>query len=205
MVSSYFLSWKHPVSALIHKTVLQMHDVFSLCVVLELSVTPASSSPLISPIAGTPMHRVTHWHLQGSPCYLVCRHVHHMPESNFTHVSLTGSLVTRTKLTAKQNFSISCHVSVQCRKKCWNKRCISFKDPLSHTISGSLCGASVIPKWKVCMFITLLLTGKSKITMPWPALPALMKVDQVVQYLAVGDTAWPPQPLFFCLPFSKGK
>jgi hypothetical protein len=40
--------------------------------------------------------------------------------------------------------------------------------------------------------------------MPRPAVPALMKVGQLVQYLAVGDTdSMTSSAYFFCLPFSK--
>jgi hypothetical protein len=46
------------VSALAHYTLLEMLDVFSLCVV-EQSVAPTSSSPVIRPIASSPPHRTS--------------------------------------------------------------------------------------------------------------------------------------------------
>jgi hypothetical protein len=43
--SCYYLSWKHSHSAFMHYTLLNMLDVFSLCVVTELSLASSNSSP----------------------------------------------------------------------------------------------------------------------------------------------------------------
>jgi hypothetical protein len=113
----------------------------------------------------------------------------------------THSLVTRTKLIAKQCFCITAMLVYNAEN--WNKSCISFEDLLPCKISGPLRGASVIPNWQVCMF-TLLQTGKTKIAMPRPAVPALMKISQLVQYLTVGDSeSMTSSAYFFVSPLAK--
>jgi hypothetical protein len=57
------------VSALAHYTLLEMLDVFSLCVV-EQSVAPTSSSPVIRLIVSSPPHRANHAYHSAGICGL---------------------------------------------------------------------------------------------------------------------------------------
>jgi hypothetical protein len=54
MTRCYYPSWKHSHNALAHCTLLEMLDVFSLCVVAEQSVAHTSTSPVVPTIAAAP-------------------------------------------------------------------------------------------------------------------------------------------------------
>ena len=47
-------------SALAHYALLEMVDIFNLCIVAEQYVAPTNSSPVIPPTASSPPHRATH-------------------------------------------------------------------------------------------------------------------------------------------------
>ena len=58
----YYPSWTHSNSALAQCTPLQMLDIFILCALVELSVSPTNRSPVATPIASSPPHRTRHAH-----------------------------------------------------------------------------------------------------------------------------------------------
>ena len=49
MTSSYYLDCKHPPHAIAQRTLLEIIDVFSLCVTVQLTVTPINTSPVAPP------------------------------------------------------------------------------------------------------------------------------------------------------------
>jgi hypothetical protein len=60
MTSCYYASWKHSKRALAHYMLFEMLDVFSLCVVAQLSVAPANGSPLLPLMFETCPHCARH-------------------------------------------------------------------------------------------------------------------------------------------------
>jgi len=60
ITSCYYPCWKHTHSEPAHYTLLEMLDVFSTCLVLEQSVAPTNSSPLVPLVVSSLPHRTSY-------------------------------------------------------------------------------------------------------------------------------------------------
>jgi len=154
MKSCYYRSRKHSHTVLSHCTPLEMLDVFRLCVVAEMSVAPASSSPLVPGtvnIQHSP-HRTEHAHHSAQaiswPAVYThattdCSHILYnlqfsmMPPSEGSEVSISDTVDKQTKnnkITFTEDFECS---PLRNRKLSCQNACLGLSGAFERP--GSLC------------------------------------------------------------------